>query len=334
MAKTNPFATGKDDDEATDREVEKLKKTAREEPEERDDDEDDSDEFEVGGGKDDDDGDDDDEPSRPSRRERRRERGDNLLRVERDRAERAERDAAETRRMLHETINRALPQRSQEPPKDQVAEQLEQEAKDLQKQQLGLTQRYAALTSSGKATQAEIDAMQAEGFALKDRMDANAFKRHSRQFGPRQQPGMTEAQVVAAANKARLQTEHADVMNHQVAGMYFRAEWMKLLDPRGDGSRAGGAPDDWDTLNSAMDKARRLAGLPPKGGRPAPTRGQQRKYSGVARGAGGGGDGPTTVKMTSEMKEMADAAYSHIKDPKKRYQHYVNRNAGKFAKGA
>ena len=46
---------------------------------------------------------------------------------------------------------------------------------------------------------------------------------------------------------------------------------------------------------------------------------------GAPQGSGGqSGGGPVEVKMTPDMKKMADHAFGHIKDPKQRYQYYVN----------
>lgn len=327
--KSSPFATGKDDDAATAREVDKLKQTARQEQErEEQENESEEDEFEVGGDdrRDEDDDDDEIEPEeRPSRRERRAERGRSLVAAERERAERAEREAAEHRRLLHEALNR-MPQQQQQPRPDPEKERLENEAESLRQQQEGLTARYAQLQRDKQLTPELDEKMRREAWALRDKIAANDIARFApRQQQPQQQ--MTEQQVIAAANRARLMQEHADVVGNPRAAAAFRAEWTKLLHVRNE-------PDTWATLEKAMDLARREVGLPPKGGRPAPTSGAKRKYSGVSRGGGGGAEGRTTVTMTKELKEMADAAYPHIKDAKKRYQHFVNRNGEKFAKRA
>lgn len=335
MAKTNPFAAGGGDDHDTEERVKKMKRAAEEaderdesEEEESEPDSESEDEFEVGKkpGKRAEAGDDEDEEEdgRPSRSERRRQRGEDLVRAERERREAAEQRAEQTQRLLAEALNRALPQQQQQRVDPERA-RLEQEAKDLRQAQQGLIERHRQLQLEKKLTP-DVDAqLQEEAWKLRDRIAQNDILR----FAPRQQgPQMSEQQIAAATFRARVMSEHSDVVGNPRAAAAFRAKYIELIQVRGQ-------PDNWQTLETAMDEARRLVGMPPRGGRPAPSAGQKRKYSGVSRGgSGGGGESRQTITMTKAQKAMADAQYGHIKDEKKRYQMWVNRAGARAANRA
>lgn len=335
MAKTNPFSGAAGSDADTEERVRKMKREAEEVDErvdETEEQEEDSDDFEVGRkpGERAEADDDEEEDERPSRRDRRRQRGEDLVRAERERREAAEARAEQTQRLLAEALNRALPQQQQQRVDPERA-RLDQEARDLRQAQQALVERHrqAQLEAhkAGRPLDPTFDAqLQEEAWKLRDRIAENDIRR----FAPRPSgPPVTEQQIAAATFRARVMSEHADVVGDQQAQQLFRANWMRRLARR--------EPDDWGTLEKAMDDTRRELGWSPRGGRPAPSAGMKRKYSGVSRGGSGGGDGGggrQTITMTREAKAMADAAYSHIKDPKKRYQMWVNRAGARAANRA
>ena len=315
---------------ADEREIEKLEKLERgEKPRVRvaeSDSDPDDEELEVGA--DDDDEDEPETPERPNRQERRRQRGrdreaeNNRQWEERLRAQ--ENAAAEQRAMFTGLIERAFQQRPRQEQVDPETQQLDDKIKGLHKQRRALIERHAQLSRDGKLDQATHDRMQDEDFELQEKI---AEARHQR-YAPRQQQGMTPQQVQQISNQQRLRQDHGDVVSNPAAFAYFQGAYNELRGPKYR------QPESWETIDKAMAKARQLAGLPPKGGRPAPTRGERSKFTGSsARGGGGGGQGRTTLVMTKELRELADAAYPHIPE-KKRYQHYANVHGEKLAKRA
>jgi hypothetical protein len=327
VAKTNPFASGKDDDSDTDKRVKDMQRTAKEAderdgPDEGEEEDTEADKFEVGGGRDDDADDGDDDSGRPSRKDRRRQRGDDMVRAANERAEKAERDAQEHRRLMAEAFAR-IPTAPQQPRVDPVRQRLDQEAEALQDQQQTMVDRYQAAQEAAFKAKTQLSPevhakFQADARKLRDRIAENDHHR----FAPRQQGGVNEQQIAAVSARARAMQDHGDVFGNQRAAAAFQAEYIRLIKVRGE-------PDNWTTFEKAADAARREVGLAPRGGRPAPSRGAKSKYTGVSRGGSGGDDGRVTVTMDKDMKAMADTMYSHIKDPKKRYQRYADRVGSK-----
>ena len=129
-------------------------------------------------------------------------------------------------------------------------------------------------------------------------------------------------EVADQVRRQQIAEEHNDVIGNQ---QYFR--WAQ---GRMQQELAEGKPDTKSTIDSVMDMARRKFGLTPKGGRPAPTAADRRRMSGVSRGGGGSmAEGASNlVPMTKAQREMADAAYSHIKDEKTRHKMWASK-AGK-----
>ncbi len=302
-------------DERAIKELEKAEKPEKPQPRvSTADTDDDDDEFEVGA---EDDDDDDVAPAqRPSRQQRRQERGNNREQQWQEQLAEARKDAAEQRALFAALINGQQQQRQAPatPQVDPEEAKLNDEIKGLEKQRRALIDRHQTLQANKQLTQEQHDRMQDEDFELRQ----SIAKAQHKLFAPRQQQGMSPQQIQAMGIQQRMQMDHGDVVGRPTAFAFYQATYRE--------AREKGAPESWETVEKAMAKARQLAGLPPKGGRPAPSAGTRAKFEGAPRGggAGGAGGGRAVVKMTAQVKELADAAYPHIKDEKKRYQHYAN----------
>jgi hypothetical protein len=103
------------------------------------------------------------------------------------------------------------------------------------------------------------------------------------------------------------------VLRNGDAARYAQGEYLRL--------RAKGHPDGPETFERSLQEAEREFRL----GNTDVSRGQRDKYSGAPSGAGGNGGsgGPRTIRMTPDRMKQADAAFPHIKDEKKRYEHFA-----------
>lgn len=258
-------------------------------------------------------------PQQPSRSEKKKQRGQNLVRQAKEEAEAARREAAELRGRIEE-LARAQ-QRPQQQPQTQQSDPLETELKGLQSEFTAYNQRLSAAQQAAQSaqrpmTQEEIDKWNGEAWALQERMaDLNyrrAAKRHEK-------PGVTAEQIQAQTLVTQVQSKHADLFQHERGSKLFEAQWRLEL--------AEGKPDTWETMDAAADKVRQRLGMTPRGGRPAPTAATRARFSAQSQSAGSAGDDSDTKPMVFDknLQKMANALYSHIKDPKKRYEMYAKK---------
>lgn len=258
-----------------------------------------------------------------TRRQRRQERGRELVEAANRRAEAAERQAQATTQALQQLASRPVIAQVQQPAQ-QGPDPYEVEAYQLRQYQVGLQERFNAAAQRGD--QQMVAQLQQEAFELKERQDANTYVRNVRRYGlpqQAQQPQMTPDQVQAISDRGyaqrRMNEEHPDIVSDAQATRVFLSRYNERL--------AMGEPDDWSTLNKAADEARARLRKPPRGGLPVPDAGRRARLSGTSTGAAATGQ-RKMVKMTVDRQRMADIAFSHIKDPAKRYQHWAN-TAGK-----
>lgn len=265
-----------------------------------------------------DEGDDDDSevdaaPQGPSRQEKKRQRGQNLVQQAREEAETARREAAELRGRLD-----SLERQRQQPPQQQAPtkDPLEDEAVAVRREHAAYVTRYQAALNQAQQekrqlSQAEIDAYEKEGWDLKDRMDDLGYRRAAKRH---QQPGISAQDIQRQTQVARVQQLHGDLLGTPKAQNLFMARWQLRI--------AEGQPDTEDTMNAAAESVRVTLGLAPKNGRPAPTNGQKARLSGTPKGgsAGAGDAAGGSLVLTKDLKRMADASLSHIRDPKERYK--------------
>jgi hypothetical protein len=173
------------------------------------------------------------------------------------------------------------------------------------------TDAYKALIAKGQSvTQADKDEYQKLSARIeRQRIEMTAERLIERRAG--QQAQQTAQDVMRAAIRAR----NADVYAKPAAVLYAEGEFRKL--------RAMGKPDSQETLDMAMGAARRAFGMTKE---PAPTESQRARFAGPPRGqTSASGNGGGTIRMTPELRRMANAKYSHIKDEEKRYKMWANK---------
>jgi hypothetical protein len=266
-------------------------------------------------------GEDDDERPSPSRQERRRARFNDV----KERAERAEREAEEAKRRLNDLEQRA----SQYPDPRQLQayllgnqrgnqpDPIDAELKNVYQQQTQLADVWNARRSAGNLTPAEQNEMIERARDLDEKRVDLLNRRTLMRTGVGQvDPDAIHKQVL----HAQIRQRHGDVYANQRQLQYADGEYQRL--------RALGEPDSMDTLDRAMDAARKRFGQQAKytRHREPPSSSERARFTGTT--SGGGGNKPAserkTLKLTPELKQMADAALSHIKDERARYQQFAN----------
>lgn len=251
---------------------------------------------------DDDDDDDDEASARPSRAERRRDRGRNLVSEANLRAEAAERRAAEAERIARDVASRiqAAPKQEEKDPADDELEKAYADQKSMYRE-------YEARKAARTLTEADINDFEKRGREIEQRkLTAVAKKLQASNRGP------SPDEVVARVRQQQLAEEHSDIISNPQHFTWVRGRMQQEL--------AEGKPDTKATVDAVMDLARRKFGLTPRGGRPAPSDAAKRRLGGMSRGGGSASEGGAKITMTKELRNLADAAYGHIKDDKERYR--------------
>lgn len=295
--KTNPFAAEDDaDNDVVDAPVEKDPEVSL------DDDEDDP----V----------DDPQPNRSERRK-------NRYRENIEAREAAERRASELQQQLALATTQAQqalmmaqqrqmqPQQPQQDPIDIEEGKLLRERQVLHREyeQRMASQRTSPITEEEKAG-FEKRALELEGRQMDLRVE--------RRLRGMPQQGNPQAEAL----RAHLAMQYPDVVSNQQA-VLFADGMQKTLQATG---RNPWAPD---TIDEVMDKTRRQfrMGKYANGAPREPDPRLQDRLQSTGRGASAGAPtGPRTVKMTKELRKMADAAYRHIKDPGARYKAFAKAN--------
>lgn len=172
-----------------------------------------------------------------------------------------------------------------------------------------LREAYAALQQSGRLTP-ETDrqyAMRARELAREEAaLVGFQVQRHT------QRPQMDASEVAFRAVQQQVVMENQDVYSHPQAHQWSVARYMEL--------KAQGRPDSREMHDECMEYARHKMGMPLKRARPAPTPGQRSKYMGPPSSAQREAGERVEVKKTKAHVQMANARFSHIKDPKKRWE--------------
>lgn len=265
--------------------------------------------------------DDEDEAPKPSRKEKKRERGQNLVRQAQEEAAIARREAAELRGRMEAYERQQQEQRARE--EKSSKDPLDDEVAAVRREYAAYVTRFnaaqqKAIAEKRSLTQQEQEAFDNEGWTLKDRMDEINVRRALKKHAPAA-PSADDA--MRQANIARVRAAHADILQNPRGAQLFQARWALAI--------AEGKPDNEDTMNAAADAARAQLGLSPKNGRPAPTEATKRRLSAHSQSSGSREEEEgRPLTLTKEIRKMADMALPHIKDKKKRYEHYA-RTVGK-----
>ena len=185
--------------------------------------------------------------------------------------------------------------------------EFEQKYAELQRQH---TEAYRQLLARGhNVTQQEKDDYQ----RLSAKIERQRIEMTAERLIEKRQAhhsARTGQEVMRAAIRAR----HGDVYQKPAAVAYAEGEFRKL--------RATGKPDSAETLDAAMNAARRAFGLSRE---PAPSEAQKSRFAGPPRGQAVPGREPGVVRMTPELRRMANAKYSHVKDEEARYKLWANK---------
>lgn len=274
----------------------------------------DPDDFEIGAEVEVDDDDDDisatGDAETPRRRKKRNRYGEMARENERLR-EQAQQDRERIARLEgiassypspQELVARAQPQVTEDPDTAALKENYE---------------RQEALLLQYEASKEDMTPEQARSFrdrarGLQEEASGIVARRAARAAAP------DPRQTAAHAIRARLQANNADVYGNQNALMYARGVYQQLL--------AEGHPDSEQLHDLAMDRARSKFGMQRRDPRP-PSEGTRTRHAGQPRVGSGrptSGGGKPRIRMTTEMKEMADIVLGHIKDPRERYQKWAN----------
>jgi hypothetical protein len=136
-----------------------------------------------------------------------------------------------------------------------------------------------------------------------------------------QRAGVGASNPQADAIRSYLVANHPEAFQNQAA-MNF-AEGVQ----RSESAATGKHPYDMSVVQKAMAAAERQFGLGRyrQGAAREPDPNLRERYTGAPRGASGGAPkkGERQVVMTKDYQRMADAAYPHIKDQKKRWAHWA-----------
>lgn len=249
--------------------------------------------------------DDDDKPTRQDKkRNRYREMQDRV-----EESERLAREAQERADRLEQQVGGFISQSrtQQEDPLKEYEDRLEQNSKE----QGDLYDLY--MSKGDKLTDGDREEYARRARKLRDDHAQIIYEKNER----RKQLSTPPTNPVVEGIKRR----HGDLLDDEQARAVYFGNYSRW---RGMNPTAKETPAIFDKL---ADETRRDLGWE----RSEPTAGDRARRSASSRaGAGGGGGGGGKgrgIVMDATRKAMADAAYPHIKDPMKRYQHYVNQLA-------
>lgn len=228
-----------------------------------------------------------------------------------------DRELAELRGMVQGAMHRTSGRDATDEEDDDDAE-LDGALADIQRRH---TAAYQSLRAKGaQATQADKDeyeravrGFEREKIKLSAQVQAKVNQQQSQQ--------VVQQQVI----REQLQRDHGDVYAAGPRALaYSRGEFQKLI--------ALGHPDNAATVAKAMDATRSAFGI--NGRQPEPTKNQRDRFAGPPRGGSGGagGSAPTSIKMTKELRRMADAMYPEEPDEQKRYKKWANGPGREFLK--
>lgn len=248
-------------------------------------------------------GEEDDEPEVSTRAAKKAERG--RIREENE-ALRIRSEAAE--RLLQETLRQQSQYQQPQQPQNEFAVYDQQ----IQREQDMLLKEYEYLRAKGSAvTKEELADYQKR---VNEHNERDADLKTAKALHRRGIPLQQENPVV---QQARMR--YPDVASNPQASNWATARLAQLV--------YEGKPDNWDTFDLAVQEARQRFKI----GKGAPSPQMRTRLAGHSRGGGSGA--AAQFVMTKEHRKNADALYSHIKDPNKRYTQYAKTVGAKILAG-
>lgn len=132
-----------------------------------------------------------------------------------------------------------------------------------------------------------------------------------------QEPVDTGQQAIQAIQRANM-ARNADVYGNEQVRRWAGAQYA-LLEAEYTQPNGQLRVDPQELHDLVMKQARRKFRIE-RSGVSEPSQADRRRHSGSSRSASPAGPQRNTIVMKKEYKEMADVAYSHIKDEKERYR--------------
>lgn len=250
------------------------------------------------------------EPSGPSRAEKKAARQSLRDETERVRQENAvlARELAESR--AREAAANGFAHGLREAGGGTQKDPLDAAEEELDQQNNSLIREYQAVEKT--LTEAQRDQFRTRASALEKKKFDLRIARANRNSQPSQE------QVARQENHQLLVARYPDVCADQRALNWATLEYQKAV--------IEGQPGGWETTDAVMRRARTQFKMGDLGKRQADPANRTR-LAGQPRGAsaGGGGEDKKVFRMGEKEKEMADAAYPHIKDEKVRYAHFAKK---------
>lgn len=285
---------------------------------------DEADVLEIGAAPDNDNGSGDDlEVGAPETREQRKK---NRFREAHERAERAEKAALgaeeRTKALEQEVLQQrqylqrmSAPQQQQEDPLELGIKQNREARRSLELEYEHAVERYRR--SKQEMPAAEYEKFRERAEQVDDHRSVLAAHRAMRasQPDPDQQARASIGRILAAENK--------DVYEHGKAMLWSKGRYAQY--------QADGHGDSRELHDRVMDEARERFGMKARKARyEAPDEERRSRYTGAGKGAAPSASGGQKFTMDSLHKTLADERFSYIKDPKQRYQKYVNEVGSKL----
>lgn len=287
-----------------------------------DDDDDDGDEFVIGAKIDD-----DDDDGGKDRKTKRKERGE-LWRANQGLAQ-ENGDLRERLARLEGMADSIHPRAIQEVLLGRGQQQ--QHVPDTSEEDALKKERDMLLRSYGAAVKAGITPEDEEAYRRKaDELEERRWEAWARRKGLAAQgdPQQIAQAQLAAQIKMQNRARHPDVYGSPRATKWAGGLWNQLVTEYSgpDGSLT---VDPQALHDHCMDKARERFGMKPRNERLSgpESQAQRKRHSGSSRGGAPtrGDSGGRSFRMTDMYKAMADEAFSHITDERKRHQEWVNR---------
>lgn len=199
-------------------------------------------------------------------------------------------------------------QQQADPDGDGDVEDLEADIEELEEKQERLVKSYEA----GKANLSADEVAELRKEARSNERDLRdaQFEVNMKRHGLGKQQSASE--VRQAALRAQFTTRNPDIYASEPARQLMVAKYQIARELRQE-------PDSMELHDRCCEEVREELRMEPRGGRGRPSDADRRQTSGVPRSGGHGRAGRRSVKMTDERKDMADIAFSHITDRKKRH---------------
>jgi len=172
------------------------------------------------------------------------------------------------------------------------------------------------LDQKNPITPKELEEFETRAMAAEKKQSMVQFKRALReQPQPQQQ---VQGNPALEALRMQLAVQHPEIAASQEAQTYADGIYKTLIAQR--------KPADLNTLKDALDKTEQFFryGKYKNADARTPDPTLRDKLQGPGRGAAAqGGEAPKSITMTKQLQQLADKAYSHIRDPKQRYEKWA-----------